>query len=77
MSRIEQNTNKIKGAFLQSLSSAGDVNTFQKSWQGGIATQISLGVIDCFSLVTRPLECSPYLHTLGFGLLLTKDIVCP
>lgn len=30
MRRFEKNTNKRKGAFLQSLSSVGDVNTFQK-----------------------------------------------
>lgn len=77
MRRIEKNTDKIKGAFLQSFSCVGNVNAFQKPWQGGIATQISLGVIDCFSLTTRSLECPPYLHRLGFGLLLTEDIICP
>lgn len=77
MRRIEKNTDKIKGAFLQSLSCVGNVNTFQKSWQGGIATQISLGVTDCFSLITRSLECPPHLHRLGFGLLLTEDITWP
>lgn len=77
MRRTEKNTNKIKGVFLQSLSSVGDVNTFQKAWRGGIITQINLGVIDCYSLVTSSLECSPHLHMLGFGHLFTKDIVCP
>lgn len=77
MRRTEKNTNKIKGVFLQSLSSVGDVNTFQKAWQGGIITQINLGVIDCYSLVTSSLECSPHLHMLGFGHFLTKYIVCP
>lgn len=77
MRRSEKNTNKRKGAFLQSLASRGDVNTFQQSRQGRTATQISLGVFDCFSLATRCLECSPYVHRLGLGLLLTKDIIYP
>lgn len=50
---------QTKRSFLQSLSSVGDVNTFQKSWQGGVATQITPGVIDCFSLVSRSLNALP------------------
>ena len=77
MSRSEKNTNKTKGVFLQTLSSVGDVSTFQKARQGGRTTQISPGVINCYSLAASSLECSPHLHRLGFGLLLKKDIVCP
>lgn len=66
MRRIEKNTNKTKGIFLQSLSSAGGVNTLQKSWQGGRATQISPGVID-YSALLLLFGMLSHLHSLGLA----------